>query len=110
MGILIKFLMLLAALSSFLVSVLDLLDRLGLDVSGLLAAFPNAVSAVPQAYSNWVDNVSDKPEVARMSADMVDIAPATGAGGDPMPLAISGAIAALMVIFLLFVAPRLFRR
>ena len=112
MAFIIKTLAFLAALFSFIVSALDLLERVGVDVYAWLASAPDPVTAVPQAYSNWVDGVATRPEVANLSSDMSEMAP----GASPaetfsaMPTIISGAILAVAALFLLFVVPRFFRR
>lgn len=110
MGFLIKLLALLAALFSFLVSAIDLLERFGIDFTSLLVSLPDAVSNVFEAYSRWVDTVSSEPGAVEMSRSLSEAVPMADSGLNIAALAISAGIAAFAVLIALIVANRMTAR
>lgn len=107
MGFFIKLLAFLAALFSFLVSVIDLLERFGIDLTGLLVSLPGAVSALFDGYSRWVDDVSTEPEALEMSRSLSDAVPMAGPGVNITALAISAGIAAFALLIVLITINRM---
>jgi hypothetical protein len=119
MGFVWKLLTSLAALVSLSVSLIDLLERFGIDATGWLRSAPDMVAVVPDIYSSWVDSLDPEPahDVVRMSQSMTADVTRTPAPSSTvaetasqLPFYVSGGVALLAVLVLWIVIPRLFRR
>ncbi|MHA6288625.1 hypothetical protein [Maricaulis sp. CAU 1757] len=113
MGFVTKTLVFLAALFSFIVSALDLAERVGIDLAWLYARLPDVAASIAAAYAGWIEAFSKQPEIAEMSREMAGGTEGyTGSAAvvGPMPLIISATIAVLLALFLVFVVPRFYSR